>query len=49
MEVLKKYMRGKPAEKESLYKGFKYLLSKGYGYDTSKSALEKFGVEDEDY
>ena len=47
--VLEKYMRGKQISKESLYKGFKYLLSKGYGYDTAKSALEKFGGADEDY
>lgn len=45
--VLEKYMRGKEITKENLYKGFKYLLSKGYGYDTAKSALEKYGVDDE--
>ncbi|MDE6504316.1 MAG: RecX family transcriptional regulator [Clostridia bacterium] len=47
--VLEKYMRGKQISKESLYKGFKYLLSKGYSYDTAKSALGKFGVDNEDY
>lgn len=45
--VLKKYMRGK--RKEDLHKGFKYLLSKGYSYDTAKSAVESFGCGDEDY
>ncbi len=49
LAVLTKYMRGKESTKENLYKGFKYLLSKGYGYDTAKSALSGFGVDDEDY
>lgn len=47
--VLEKYMRGKEVTKENLYKGLKYLLSKGFGYDTAKQALEKFGEIDEDY
>lgn len=46
--ILQKYMRGKVADKQTLYKGFKYLLSKGYDMDTAKSALEKFGEIDED-
>lgn len=49
LTVLEKYMRGKEVTKESLYKGFKYLLSKGYSYDTAKSALEDFGGVNEDY
>ncbi|MDE5722210.1 MAG: RecX family transcriptional regulator [Clostridia bacterium] len=48
-EVLKKYLRGKEIDRQNLSKGFKYLLSKGYSYDTAKSALEKFGETDEDY
>ena len=47
--LLQKYMRGKEVTKESLNKGFKYLLSKGYGYDTVKDAVSDFGVDDEDY
>ena len=47
--VLQKYMRGKERGKGSLYKGLKYLMSKGYGYDTAKSAIERFGDTDEDY
>lgn len=47
-ELLKKYMRGKPCDKQNMYKGFKFLLSKGYDTDTAKSALVKFGEEDED-
>ena len=46
--IFSKYMRGKVADKQTLYKAFKYLLSKGYGYDTAKSALETFGDIDED-
>ena len=48
-KILEKYMRGKEFSKENLYKGFKYLLSKGFGYDTAKSALSKLGGGDEDY
>lgn len=47
--VLYKYLRGKTADKQTLYKGFKYLLSKGFGVETAKSALSKFGENDEDY
>ena len=47
--LLQKYMRGKEITKENLNKGFKYLLSKGYGYDTVKDAISDFGVDDEDY
>ena len=48
-QLLQKYMRGKETTKENLNKGFKYLLSKGYGYDTVKDAISDFGVDDEDY
>lgn len=47
--ILTKYLRGKDRTRENLYKAFKYLLSKGYGYDTAKSALEEFGDGDENY
>lgn len=46
--VLEKYLRGKNCDRRTLYKGFKYLLSKGYGYETAKSALEQFGIDSED-
>ncbi len=49
LAVLSKYMRGKAADKQNLYKGFKFLLSKGYSADTSKAALSKYGNIDEDY
>ncbi|MCD8371834.1 MAG: RecX family transcriptional regulator [Clostridia bacterium] len=43
--VAEKYLRGKERTKENVYKAFKYLLSRGYGYDTAKSATE--GLEDD--
>ena len=45
-ELLQKYLRGKEINKANLLKGYKYLLSKGYSYDTAQSAMEKFNVED---
>ena len=45
-EILQKYLRGKEINKANLLKGYKYLLSKGFSYDTAKSAMEKFEVED---
>jgi regulatory protein len=48
LEVLTKYMRGKEPTKENYYKGFKYLLSKGYSYETAKNAIEGAGDIDED-
>lgn len=46
--VLQKYLRGKAPTKENYYKGFKYLMSKGYGYDIAKAAVERLGETDED-
>ncbi len=48
LKVLQKYMRSKNADKETLYKAFRYLLSKGFEYDVAKSALTAFGEIDED-
>jgi regulatory protein len=48
LAILQKYMRGKEFTQDNLYKGFKYLLSKGYDYDVAKSALEQLGNIDED-
>jgi SOS response regulatory protein OraA/RecX len=47
--ILKKYLRGKTIDKQTLYKGFKHLLSKGFSYDTINSAMDEFGGEDEDF
>lgn len=46
-ELLQKYLRGKELNKANLMKGYKYLLSKGFSYDTAQSATEK--IENEDY
>ncbi len=45
--ILEKYLRGKSVDRQTLYKGFKYLLSKGYGYDTTKTALERYGLDED--
>lgn len=45
--LLKKYLRGKELTKENVYKGCRYLISKGYDYDAVKSAGERI-KEDED-
>lgn len=47
--VLEKYLRGKQIDRKTLFKGFQFLLSKGFSYETAKEALEKFGETDEDY
>lgn len=47
--LLVKYMRGKENTRENLNKGLKYLMSKGFGYEIAKSAVESYGGVDEDY
>lgn len=49
LNILQKYLRGKEQTKENLYKGYKYLISKGFSYDTAKSAVARFGDGNEDY
>ena len=46
--ILQKYMRNKTVDKETLYKAFRYLLSKGFEYETAKKALEQFGELDDE-
>ena len=41
--ILEKYMRGKDTDKEKLYKATKYLLGKGFDYDTVKEAVSRYG------
>lgn len=48
LRILQKYMRGKIADKETLYKAFRYLIGKGFEYDTAKSALAAWGDVDEE-
>lgn len=40
-KILEKYMRGKQADKETLLKAFRYLMGKGFTYETAKSALSE--------
>jgi regulatory protein len=48
--VLNKYIKNKEFNKENLYKAFKYLLSKGFEYETAKTAISSLnGEEIEDY
>ncbi|MGN1060814.1 MAG: RecX family transcriptional regulator [Candidatus Coproplasma sp.] len=48
LTLLKKYLKGKEPSKENVYKGCRYLISKGYDYDTVKAASERID-EDSDY
>lgn len=47
LSLLRKYLRGKDLSGENIYKGCRYLISKGYDYDTVKAAGERLN-EDED-
>jgi SOS response regulatory protein OraA/RecX len=41
-------MRGKVCDKETLQKAYRYLMGKGYDYETAKSALATMGETDEE-
>ena len=45
--ILEKYMRNKSTDKETLYKAFRYLLGKGFEYETARNALSAFGDMEE--
>ena len=46
--ILEKYMRGKTADRETLAKAYRHVMSKGFDYDTAKSALTSlFDTDDE--
>lgn len=47
-KLLEKYMRGKTADRETLYKAFRYLIGKGFDYEKAKSALKAYGDTDEE-
>ena len=47
-EILQKYMRGKVCDQSTLQKAYRYLMGKGYGFETAKSAIETLGETDED-
>ena len=45
--ILEKYMRGKSVDRETLQKAYRYLLGKGFDYETAKAAIDAFGeIED---
>ena len=46
--ILTKYMRGKTADKATLQKAYRYLMGKGYDYETIKPFLAEFGDCDEE-
>lgn len=46
--VLAKYMKSREFTRENLYKGYKYLLSKGFDYDTAKEAMQSLGTDEEE-
>lgn len=46
--ILQKYMRNKVCDKETLQKAYRYLMGKGFDYETTKAALASLGeYEDE--
>lgn len=47
VNLLNKYLRGKEKNRENLYKGCRYLVSKGYSYDAAKSACERLDEGDD--
>jgi len=46
--ILNKYMRSKEPTRENIAKAYRYLMSKGFDYDTAKKAIEQFGSLDEE-
>lgn len=41
--ILQKYMRGKTTQREDLQKAFRYLMGKGFSYETAKAAVSALG------
>lgn len=46
--LVEKYMRNKTADRETLQKAFRHLLSKGFEYEVAKTALASLGDLDEE-
>ncbi len=46
--LLQKYMRNKAVDKPTLQKAAKYLMGKGFAYETVKNALQAFGEIEEE-
>ena len=47
-KILEKYMRGKTADKATLQKAYRYLMSKGFDYEVAKAAIDAYGDADEE-
>ena len=45
--ILEKYMRGKNPDKEGLQKAYRYLLGKGFDYETTRAAIAAYGELDD--
>ncbi len=48
MAVVRKYMRGKEYSRENINKAIRHLISRGYSYETAKSAASKLGEDIDD-
>ena len=46
--ILQKYLRNIERSRETLQKAYRYLISKGFSYDTAKSAMDALGEEIEE-
>ena len=46
--VAEKYLKGRPLDKELKQKCYRYLIGKGFGYDTAKRILDGISCEYED-
>ncbi len=44
--ILQKYLRGKPLDEETLRKGYRYLLGKGFDYEVAKDAIKSLRNEE---
>lgn len=48
VKVAEKYLKNKQKIKENILKCYKYLLSKGFDYETAKSAVGKLDIDEDD-
>lgn len=46
--IAEKYLKNKQKDKANLLKCYKYLLSKGFDYDVSKTVIERLGHNEDD-
>ena len=48
VKIAEKYLKNKENTKQNILKCYKYLLSKGFSYDTAKSAVERVCDNEDD-